>query len=81
MLRVPTVAKVRFNVRKLDHSDMPIVRSVRDAYRALIAEANRQKRIEDDPAILLAYATVLDDLHGKFDHLGKQLSRLERTPA
>lgn len=61
-------------------SDLPALRAVRDAYRAMLAEANRQKASETDVGMLLAYCTVIDQLHESFDRAGRQIARLERLP-
>jgi hypothetical protein len=58
-----------------------MLRAVRDALRAMIAQANRLKALEADLVMLLAYATVLDDLQRQFDGVGRTLSKLERTHA
>jgi hypothetical protein len=45
----------------------------------MIDTANAAKQEENDVGMLMAYASVLDELQGKFDGVGKQLSRLERS--
>lgn len=58
-----------------------MLRAARDAYRVLLAECNRQKASEHDLGMLLAYATVQDDLQASFDRLGRQLQRIENSGA
>lgn len=57
-----------------------MLRSIREALRGLIAAANNLKSQETDLSNLVAYATVLDDLQGQFDRVGRKLSKLERSP-
>ncbi len=66
-------------MRNLTVQDLPILRRLRDAYRQMIEAANAAKQEENDVGMLMAYASVLDELQGKFDGVGKQLSRLERS--
>lgn len=57
-----------------------MLRSIREALRGLIAAANNLKSQQTDLPNLVAYATVLDDLQGQFDRVGRKLSKLERSP-
>lgn len=57
-----------------------MLRSIREALRGLIAAANNLKSQQTDLLNLVAYATVLDDLQGQFDRVGRKLSKLERSP-
>lgn len=57
-----------------------MLRSIREALRGMIAAANNLKSQETDLSNLVAYATVLDDLQGQFDRVGRKLSKLERSP-
>ena len=63
---------------RLTHNDLPALRSSRDAYRDLIGAANNLKANETDVGMLIAYATVLDQLQADFDRCGRALSKLER---
>lgn len=65
---------------QLRKADLPTLRSVRSALAGMIEAANRFKAAETDLGMLVAYATVLDDLQGQFDSVGRQLSKLERSP-
>ena len=60
-------------------SDLPALRAFLQAHAALIAEANRQKALESDVDMLLAYCSVIDQLQEAFDRLTRQISRLERA--
>lgn len=64
---------------KYTHSDLPMLRSLRDAYRWAIDEANRQKAVENDIGMLMAYCCVIDELQGHFDRVGRALDRLESS--
>lgn len=61
----------------LRKSDLPTLHSIRAALRGMMDAANRLKEQENDLGMLVAYATVLDDLRGQFDSVGRQLSKLE----
>lgn len=61
-------------------TDLPMLGSIREALRGMIAAANNLKSQETDLSNLVAYATVLDDLQGQFDRVGRKLSKLERSP-
>lgn len=65
---------------KLAASDIPMLRRLREAHLQLIESANRFKREESDVGMLMAYAQVLDQLHDTSQKIGRDLSRLERSP-
>ena len=58
-----------------------MLRDLRDALRRMMDAANRLKAAETDVGMLMAYAGVLDDLQGKFEHVGRRLTQIERTVA
>lgn len=66
-------------MRNPTHGDMPLLRGLRDMYRVMISAANDAKSKETDIGMLLGFAGILDELQGKFDTVGKQLARLERS--
>jgi hypothetical protein len=67
-------------MRNPTSSDLPILRSLRDAYRKILDAANDLKKEENDAGQLLAICTIIDEVQDKFERVGKQLSRLERIP-
>ncbi len=66
--------------RKSSHSDLPLLRSLRDVYRRLLDQTNALKAGETSMAMLLAYCVIIDDLQANFDRVGKVLTQLEHTP-
>lgn len=65
--------------KKLTADQMPMLRTLREVHLQMIDTANKLKRDESDIGMLLAYGTVIDQLHDTADRLGRDLSRLERS--
>lgn len=66
--------------RRFGSSDLPTLRAMRDAYRSLIDVAKQIQSTENDPAMLLAGATVIASLQASYDSCGQALDLIERTP-
>jgi len=62
-------------------SDLPMLRNLRSVCRKMIDAANRLKTETEDVGELFAVCAVIDDLQGKFESVGRELSRLERCPS
>lgn len=67
--------------RRFTHADMPLLRSMREAYRQLLAAVQAEAQEQKKPAQLLALAKVKAEVLAKFHVCGDLLSRLERLPA
>ena len=61
-------------------SDMPMLRSLREAYARMLPHAKAMQAEETDPGGLLAAATVVGQLQDFYDATGEVLALLERTP-
>ena len=61
------------------HDDMPALRSVRETLRRMMDTLNGFKAEESELGMLIAMASVGDQLQAEFDAAGRALDRLERT--
>lgn len=61
------------------HADMPSLRALRETLRAMIASLNALKARETDLTMLVAMASIGEDLQGQYDAAGRALDRLEKT--
>ena len=66
-------------MRRYTHDDMPSLRALRETLRLMIDKLNRLKADESDLGMLVAMATVGDDLHAQYEASGRVLDRLEKT--
>ena len=65
--------------RRLRPSDMPKLRALRDAFRTLANSAREHREREGNPAMLLAYSTVIEQLDEDLKTAGVLIARLERA--
>lgn len=68
---------------RLRASDLPLLRSMRDAYRRMLAAAEALRTDPEfitDAAMRMAAAQVVYDLRTGFEDIGRELGRLEGLP-
>jgi hypothetical protein len=61
------------------HDDMPALRSMRETLRRMIDALNGFKAEETELSMLVAMASVGDELQSEYDAAGRALDRLEKT--
>ena len=63
---------------RLKHSDMPSLRAIRECLRNMHTQVRTWRSQEKDPAMLIAYSSVIQQLQHDFDMAGQYLKQLER---
>lgn len=65
--------------RRLKPADMPRLRALRDAFRTLGNSARDYREREGNPAMLLAYSSVIHELDENCRIAGVLIERLQRA--